>query len=178
MLNYTLISHIDATLQEKLNVIAEKAGAALVKSANATREFFRLFPDCVGNPEEAQGVLSHLDGFGDFGKLKKDGKKFVQTFAGMDNALRKGTAEVKGGKVLWRGASYSHKYALFAISICEAARKQAAKKGDGATTTTKKASREDLATLIGDIFALAEEHEIKGDKRFQKLLDRWLDMVV
>lgn len=177
MSNYAIISHIDETLQEKLNVMAEKAGAALVKSANATREFFRLFPAAVGNVTEAQGVLSHLDGFADFGVLKKDGVKFKQTFAGLDNALRKGGAEVKGGKVLWRGQAYSHKHALFAIAVCEAARKQA-NKGNGATTTTKKATREELACFIDDLIALCDEHAIKSDKRYKKLVDQWLEMVV
>lgn len=175
---YVCLSSFDNATIEKLSGLAEKAGAALVKSANATRQFFAMFPDCVGNVAETQGVLSHLDGFADFGKLKKDSDKFIQTFAGLDNALRKGTAEISKGKVLWRGASYSHKHCLFAIALCEAARKQAGKKGDTATVVKKKASREELAALISDLIALCDEHAIRDDRRYGKLVDKWLEMEV
>lgn len=177
-MSYVYLSTFGKSEIDQFETLATKAGAALVKSANATREFFAMFPAAVGNVQETQALCAMLPGMGDFADLKKDGKAFKQTFAGLDNALRKGIAEVKGGWVLWKGNRYNHKFSLFAIALCEAARKQAAKKTDGATATAKKTSREDLATLIGDIFALAEEHEINKDKRFKKLLDRWLDMVV
>lgn len=179
MSQYVCVSMPTEKMIEKTISIAEKAGGALVKSANATKEFFRMYPDAVGNIYEVQGIIACLPGMGDFGELKADGSAFKQTLLGADNALRKGTAEVSKGKVLWKGAQYSHKYILFGIALVNAARKQASKKGDDtATVVKKKATRAEMASLISELIALCDEHDIKSDKRYGRLIDKWLEMEV
>lgn len=179
MSHYICISAPTEKMIEELGSLADKAGAALIKSSNATKEFFRRYPDAVGNPEEVQGIISHLPGMGDFGALKKDGSAFKQTFLGLDNALRKGTAEVSKGWVIWRGAQYSYKYCLFGVALVNAARKQAGKaSSESATPTSKKATREELASLISGLIALCDEHEVKKDKRYKLLVSKWKEMQV
>ena len=160
---------------------AEKTGKALVKSANFTREFFRIFPEAVGNIEKTQEIVSFLPGFGPFAERKENGK-FRRTIAGLDNALRKTKKAVVSGDgttVIWQDNEYSYNLCLVAISLDNAARKQAAKNPNGASKVDKKTPRADIASLMNELVALCDEYsDISKDARYGRIIDKWLDMEV
>lgn len=161
MSNYSYLSSFDAATIEKLTESALSAGSAIKKSANFTREFFATFPKAVGNIAETQALCAMLPGLGDFAILKKDGETFKQTFSGLDNALRKGTATVAGPNVLWKGQKYNHRLCLAAIAVCEAARKQAA----GANKAeAPEFSRAQLVALFREACSLLEGNSTNIDK--------------
>lgn len=158
---------------------AEKAGAALVKSANFTREFFRIFPEAVGSPEKVQEIVSFLPGFGPFAERKENGK-FRRTISGLDNALRKtgkATLVNDGQAVIWQDNEYSYRLVLVAVALDNAARKQAAKNPAGAVKVDKKTPRADLVSLMNELIALCDEFpEVAKDARYGRIVDKWLDV--
>ena len=160
-MSYTYLSSFDAATIEKFTNNALAAGSAIKKSANFTREFFAMFPKAVGNVNETQALCAMLPGLGSFADMKKDGEHFKQTFAGLDNALRKGTTTVAGHNVLWKGESYNHRLCLAAIALCEAARKQAA----GANKAeAPEFSRAQLVALFREACSLLEGNSANIDK--------------
>ena len=170
--------------QQKLKVFcaeAQKIGAAFIKSANFTREFFRIFPEAVGSPEKVQEIISFLPGFGPFAERKENGK-FRRTIAGLDNALRKtGKAVLSsdGQSVIWQDNEYSHKLVLVAVALDNAARKQAAKNPNGASKVDKKTPRADLVLLMDELMKLCDEYpEIARDARYSRIIDKWLEMEI